>query len=180
MKVDIPPPDLSRLTFGERIAKFREDYQSWMADVRQDPAQFFAPMPVRIGAWLLGALIIILLVRVGVAAFAPTKAGTDFESATAEASVMVACTNRGCNKTYMAHPEIDFKDWPMTCTTCANKTVYRATLCKNCRTWFARPPGSAPGCPFCEEREAREKAEREATSKPTTRSKNKHDAEDGW
>lgn len=180
MKVDVPPPDLSGQSLGERIAKFRENYQAWVEDIRKDPALFFSPMPVRIATWIIGAIIILILVRVGVATFAPTKAGTEFEAATAEASIMVACTNRGCNKTYMAHPEIGFKDWPMTCTTCANPTVYRATLCRSCRTWFARPPGSAPGCPFCDERAAQEKAARQAASKPTTRSKDKHDEDDGW
>lgn len=179
MKVTEPPNQPS-LTIGERIAAFRENFDAWRDNMRKDPAAFFEPQPVRIALWAFGALLVLLLVKLGISIFAPTKAGTNFEEATAEASIMVACTNRGCNKSYMANPPKDFKNWPMTCSTCANQSVYRASLCKSCRAWYARPPGSAPGCPFCEEREQKAKADADAKKKPTTRSSDKHDRDDDW
>ena len=158
----------------EAILGFKGRFHAWQAELKDDPTLLWRTPAVRIGLYLILGIALLLSVRWATHSLAGAGAGAD--PARKMATVFVACTNPECLKSGSARVAMDFKEWPLKCETCGQLTVYRATICKTCRNWYAVGPSGPEGCPFC-----RKKAEaNKPTTKPKAKTANSDDAEDGW
>lgn len=157
----------------ERLAELPGRWRAVREGFREDPARIWHSPLTRIVALIV--LGFIAVVGAGKLVGSLTPGGQlRAEKPTRVATVYVACTNRACRVSYTAHVPRDFKNWPLKCEKCGQATVYRATLCRTCRRWFATPPGVEPACPFCHERERAA-----AASQPEHR-RGSPDDEDPW
>lgn len=169
-----PNPDRLADRLRRRARDVREAAGELIVDLRAAPwAPLRSPI-VRLALVAIAAVIVVVTVRSCLPAIGSGSEPRG-EAATAVATIHVACTNHGCHASYVAHPRIEFKAWPMTCEKCAAAAVYRAKLCPICRGWFATAPGATGACPTC----AARNAATQATTQPT-RPRTGDDAEDGW
>jgi hypothetical protein len=171
-----------RYSVGELVNRVREQLADVPATVagyreavKEDPARLLRSPIVRIGGWIVLGLAVVLVVQWMVSGLTPA-AGRGVEAPTPYATVYVACTNPACRAAFTARVERDFRDWPLSCEKCGQKSAYRAGRCATCRSWFATAPGQLPTCPECDRRKAAD-APKQAT---TQESGDRDDAEDPW
>lgn len=169
----VDPGRLSELPnqVRQRAADFKTDFRQWREDVGKDPSLLFRALPLRLGLWLVLGLGVFFGLRAVIGAITPPSG--QFETATRDATLYVACTNPDCRAAYRTSRPMDFHDWPITCEKCAQRTVERAIQCARCRSWYVK--GTPGGCPRCAKPTSKPTASR-ATSRPVDRD----DAEDGW
>lgn len=161
----------------------------WGQSIAQTAADWFRRRDPDAGGLLTGLRLpirLLLIVAAGGALFAglyfairsiaPRGADANFESATATATLFVACTNAACRHQQVSRQPMDFAGWPLNCEKCGQKTVYRAQLCGRCRTWIAHAPGEASECWKCAELRAATQP-RKVKKAPSA---NPDDEEDGW
>lgn len=158
----------------EAVLGFRERYRAWQLEVKDDPTLLWRTPAIRITFYLILGIAILFAARW--ATHTLVDAGASVDPAKKKATLFVACTNPECLKSGNSSVAMDFKEWPLKCDTCGQPTVYRATLCKVCRNWYAIAPAGTDGCPFCRKKAAAAKP----TTKPKAKAANGDDAEDGW
>lgn len=137
----------------ESLAAWPAQFRQWREELRHDPTLLWRTAAVRVGFWLLLGIGALLGASWLSRALVP-RAGGGFEEATPLATLHVVCTNAACRKQFTTRQPMNFADWPLTCPDCNQLSVYRATLCSTCGTWFAVAPGGPSGCPACAARAA--------------------------
>ncbi len=170
----VDPGRLSELPnqVRQRAADFKADFGQWKADVGKDPSLLFRALPLRLALWAVLGLGVFFALRAVLGGLAPPPG--QFETATRDATLYVACTNPACRASYRTTRPMDFHDWPLVCEKCGQKSVERATQCTRCRKWYAK--GTAGGCPWCAIAASKPVERKTTTTKPLDRD----DAEDGW
>lgn len=158
----------------EAVRGFKDRYRQWREDLKEDPSLLWRTPAIRITFYLVLAVGLILAVRWGTNTLA--GAGAANKEDVKKSTLYVSCTDPNCLKSFNATVAMDFKTWPLKCDQCGQLTVYRATLCKVCRNWYAVAPTGPDGCPFCRKRFDAAKP----TTKPKAKPANSDDAEDGW
>ncbi|MGE0480212.1 MAG: hypothetical protein AB7Q17_07045 [Phycisphaerae bacterium] len=176
MRADERSPNHERLTdrLRRRARDARDAAGELIVDLRAEPWAPLRSPVVRLALFAIAAVIIVVVARSCLPAIGSGSEPRG-ETATIVATIHVACTNPDCHASYVAHPNIDFKAWPMVCEKCATPGVYRAKLCPTCRSWFATAPGANDACPAC----AARNAATQAATQPA-RPRTGDDAEDGW
>jgi len=159
----------------EHLAGLPDRWQTWREGFRQEPAALWRSPLTQIAVLVAVLVIILIAVTRLVGAIAPPGGDRRVEPATPVATLYVACTNPACRASYTTRQPMSFKAWPLKCEKCGQMTVYRATLCKDCRRWYAVLPGMPAICPFCEE----QKHAKAAATQPAKKSAADED-EDSW
>lgn len=159
----------------EATTDFRSDWAQWRSDVRQNPALLFQSLPVRIALWLLVAFALYLIVS-WIVVGANNQGAVVIEEATPTATLYVACTNSDCLRSATVTQPRDFREWPLRCEHCGQMSLYRASLCKSCRDWFAVAPGALLECQLCKRKTVKPAVSQPARKVPQDRD----DREDGW
>ena len=158
----------------EQSAEVRRSFSEWWKAVQADPALLWSNTAVRIVLWIVFGLCAMLIVYIVTHAFAPAPATSEAPKPPPTATLYVACANPSCLKSYTVERPMDFKDWPIQCEKCAQRSVYRAILCPECRHWYAVAPGHKRICPFCKPKDEPPKQEKKSGSG------NPDDDEDPW
>lgn len=156
-------------SFADRVERWKANLRAWREDIKTDPAAIWNPQPVRIALWVTLGIILLIAARWASTALLPRGDAGKTEAPTTLATLYLACAEHACRHSFTARVERDQVNWPLLCEKCGGKSAWRATLCKKCRNWWAKAPGSAPGCPYCEERalqEAKAHPEKPAASRP--------------
>ncbi|MBK9118205.1 MAG: hypothetical protein IPM18_01190 [Phycisphaerales bacterium] len=123
-------------------------WRDWRTRYREDPGIFWhGPIP-RLAGLIILALLAFFLVQWLIDGLAPP--GDRNRSATAQTAVLYTiCNNPACGVSGQTQQALNFNDWPITCTSCSQKTTYRATRCSDCRRWVAFLNGMPGACPTC-------------------------------
>ena len=152
------------------------NYRQWREDLKEDPTLFWRTPVVRIALCVAAGLVLLIGLRSLIGFLAPDGSDPNFIEATPMATLYVACTQPQCLTHYTTQQQMDFSHWPLTCDKCGGESVYRATLCQRCRSWFATAPNMPEVCPLC--------AGRDAAKAPVVtdrkKSANPDDDEDDW
>lgn len=144
---------------------FSTDYRQWRADLATDWTLLYRNPIGAVVFVILGVVLAVVIIRTLVS-FLPAAAGSAGGEADPPFAILhVACTNQDCQKAYDTKRPLDFRNWPIECDYCKQKTVYRATLCPVCHKWFAVPPTTAATCPYCAARNKPVKSEEPQKSK---------------
>jgi hypothetical protein len=151
------------------LAAWQERWRESRADLRPTPERVRAAL-MRIGLPVLAILALVAAVR-WLTTLAQPGGRAVSEEATPTATLFVACTDAGCRAEYTVQRARDFEDWPLTCERCGRAAVERATLCRQCRGWYA----GSQACPHC----AARAAGAQSTTAPAPH-KRADDAEDPW
>lgn len=159
----------------EWVAGLPRRWRDWRRDVRADPATLLHSPLFRLGIITAGGIGLVFAVQWLVGALQPPGKTGAFAEATPYATLYVACDNPNCRAHYTVQQELDFKDWPLICRKCGEPTIFRATLCRACRKWFAVRAGEPPICPHCTAQ-----VEEMPEPEPQTRTRSPDDAEDPW
>lgn len=169
-------PSPAELPHQVRAAAFglRGRLRAWGAEVKEDPTLLWRTPLIRISFYLLLGIGLFLGVRWGTGAL--VAAGAAKPPPPPTAMLYVVCTNPECLHSFAVTVARDFKEWPMKCGACGQLAVFRGTVCKVCRNWYAVAPGGPDGCPHCRKKTNAAKPASKPKSKPATGD----DAEDGW
>ncbi len=153
-------------------------YRQWREDLKEDPSLFWRTALVRIAIWIILGIAILVGGQLLINSMRPSDAARgERASATALATLYVACTHAECLAAFTSKQPMSFREWPLACEKCKRQSAYRAQICAACREWYATAPDQPLECPRCAAA-ARVKAEKE---RPKPKKKgSKDDEEDDW
>jgi hypothetical protein len=155
----------------EQLGELRDAGRELADQARNDPVRFLDNPITRLVGIGVGGVLAVWLVVFLVQKMTPRA---DFDSNDTPAAIVhVACTNPDCLAHHLENLPLDFDKWPLECSQCEGKTVYRAKRCPYTQQWYATAPGQPDVSPFKPEKKV-------IVDQPKKPTKTGDDVEDSW
>ncbi len=102
----------------------RPRLEEWWEIIRQNPMLIWQAPAVRYSAYGLGLIVALLVLRWGTSSLLPPQMVGGEPARTAQFHVL--CSDPACGHHFVIERKFKFKDFPVQCPKCRQKTGYRA------------------------------------------------------